>query len=282
MGLRAVVAPVVAGALLAAVSEAARSVRRVTSRTGTGTALFELSDLIEEPSALQPASGWAAALGVFDLETTGVDTATARIVTAHVGVIDDFGGVVERHEWIVDPGTPIPEGATAVHGISTERARRFGRPPTEVVPEIVAALRSVVARGFPVVIYNAPYDLTLLAAEAARAGVAPLPRSAAIVDPLVIDRALDRYRRGKRTLTAAAEHYGVELTDAHEAGADAIAAGRVAQAIARRFGPELAMSAQQLHEAQIGWCADQTERFQTYMQQHRDPDFTASGAWPHR
>ena len=282
MGLRAVVAPVVAGALLAAVSDAARSVRRVTSRTGTGTALFELSDLIEEPAALQPASGWAAARGVFDLETTGVDTATARIVTAHVGVIDDFGGVVERHEWIVDPGTPIPEGATAVHGISTERARRFGRPPAEVVPEIVAALRSVVARGFPVVIYNAPYDLTLLAAETARAGVAPLPRSAAIVDPLVIDRALDRYRRGKRTLTAAAEHYGVELTDAHEAGADAIAAGRVAQAIARRFGPELAMSAQQLHEAQVGWCADQTDRFQTYMRQHRDPDFTASGAWPHR
>lgn len=286
MGLRDVVAPLAAGAavaaLLRAVSEAGRTVRRMTTGAGTDTALFELSDLIEEPAAIEPARGWAAALGVFDLETTGVDTATARIVTAHVGVIDDFGGVVERHEWIVDPGVPIPDAATAVHGVSTERARRFGRPPAEVVPEILAAIRSVLARGFPLVVYNAPYDLTLLSAEAARVGTAPLSPAGPVVDPLVIDRALDRYRKGKRTLTAAAAHYGVELTDAHEAGADAIAAGRVAQAIARRYGPELAMTAQELHDAQIGWCADQAERFQAYMREHRDPAFTAAGAWPHR
>src|SRR5919202_3194680 len=82
---------------------------------------------------------WADALGVFDLETTGVDTSTARIVTAHVGLIDEVGRVVERKDWLLDPGVEIPEGAAAVHGITTVRARRFGRRPDQAVPEILAA-----------------------------------------------------------------------------------------------------------------------------------------------
>ena len=230
----------------------------------------------------RPLPRWASALGVFDLETTGIDTATARIVTAHVGLIDETGAVVERKDWIVDPGVPIPEGAAAVHGITDERAQRFGRPPGEVVAEILAAIRSVFLRGFPLVVYNAPYDLTLLAAEAERHRLWPLETTAPIVDPFVLDKQLDRFRKGKRTLTAAAEIYGVDLTDAHDAGADAIAAGRLAQAMARRYPDELAFEAQELHDAQVGWCSDQAASFQAYMREKRDPDFTTSGAWPRR
>jgi DNA polymerase-3 subunit epsilon len=229
-----------------------------------------------------PPAAWAEALGVFDLETTGVDTSTARIVTAHVGLLDEAGQVVERKDWIVDPGVEIPEGAAAVHGISTARARRFGRPPGEVVPEIIAAIRSLLDRGFPLVVYNAPYDLTLLAHEAHRAGCPPLHLPAPIVDPLVLDKAVDRYRRGKRTLTAAAAEYGVPLTDAHDAGADAIAAGRLAQAIGRRHAAELAGTAATLHDRQVEWCREQAARFEEYMQRTHDAAFTTSGAWPCR
>jgi DNA polymerase III subunit epsilon len=229
-----------------------------------------------------PLPTWASALGVFDLETTGIDTSTARIVTAHVGVIDETGAVVERKDWIVNPGVPIPEGAAAVHGITDERAQRFGRPPGEVVAEILAAIRSVLGRGFPLVVYNASYDLTLLAAEAERHRLWPLEVTAPIVDPFVIDKQVDRYRKGKRTLTAAAEVYGVRLTDAHDAGADAIAAGRVAQAMARTHPQELAVEAQELHEAQVEWSAAQAASFQAYMREKRDPTFTTSGAWPLR
>jgi DNA polymerase-3 subunit epsilon len=169
-----------------------------------------------------------------------------------------------------------------VHGITDERAKRFGRPPGEVVAEILAAIRSVFARGFPLVVYNAPYDLTLLAAEAERHRLWPLEVSAPVVDPFVLDKQIDRFRRGKRTLTAATEAYGVALTDAHDAGADAIAAGRLAQAIARRHPEELTLTAQELHDAQVGWCLDQAERFQAYMREKRDPEFTTSGAWPCR
>jgi len=224
---------------------------------------------------------WYDELGVFDLETTGIDVETSRIVSATVAVIDADGVVRERTDWLADPGVEIPVQASAVHGITTERARAEGRMAAEVVAEIVASLRSLLERGVAVTVYNAPYDLTLLNREAHRHGVAPLNSPAPIIDPLVIDKAVDRYRKGKRTLEFAAQFYGVELLDAHDAGADAIAAGRVAQAIARRYPEKLGADVSELHGLQVGWCADQAASFQEYMRRSR-PDFTTSGAWPER
>ncbi|ROQ40940.1 DNA polymerase-3 subunit epsilon [Frondihabitans sp. PhB188] len=228
---------------------------------------------------------WWDGLGVFDLETTGIDVETARIVTAHVGIIDSTGESIAHGEWIADPGVEIPEQAAAVHGVTTERARAEGRPAVEVVAEIIAALRAVFERGVPLVIYNAPYDLTVLDREAKRHGLEPLADAlaagACVIDPLVIDKAVDRYRKGKRTLEAAAAYYDVVLTDAHDAGADAIAAGRVAQAMARRHLDTLDVPAPDLHTLQVGWCADQAASFQEYMRR-KDPTFIASGDWPAR
>ena len=221
-------------------------------------------------------------LAVFDLETTGVDVRTARIVTAHVGVIGPDGEPLEALSWLADPGVEIPAGAAAIHGISTEYAREHGAPASQVVAEILDALRALLARPLPLVIYNAPYDLSLLRHEALRHGLEPLEQPHPVVDPLVIDRALDRYRKGKRTLEAAAAEYGVGLTGAHDAGVDAIAAGRVAQAVARRHAAALPTTLEALHEAQIGWCQQQAESFQEYMRRSKDPEFTADGAWPVR
>lgn len=225
---------------------------------------------------------WQNELGVFDLETTGVDVTSARIVSAHVGVLDRDGAVAARTDWLVDPGVEIPAAASAVHGISTQRARQEGRRADEAVAEIVAALRTLLEAGTPVVAYNAPYDLSLLWHEAKRYAVAPLEEPRPIIDPLVIDKALDKYRRGKRTLTVTAEHYGVALDDAHDAGADAIAAGRVAQALARAYPAELGLDALELHRRQVRWCREQAADFQAYMRRVKDPSFTTSGAWPVR
>ena len=225
---------------------------------------------------------WFESLGVFDLETTGIDVETSRIVSAHVGVIDALGEVVEQTEWLADPGIEIPFQASAVHGITTERARAEGRAAAEVVAEIVESLRGLFARGIPVTIYNAPYDLTLLHREAVRHGVTPLDGPLPVIDPLVLDKAVDRFRKGKRTLEAAAEFYGVTLTEAHDAGADAIAAGRVAQALVRRYPEQLDIDVADLHGLQVGWCADQSASFQDYMRRTRDPEFIAHGGWPVR
>ena len=225
---------------------------------------------------------WFHSLGVFDLETTGIDVETSRIVSAHVGLLDADGELVEQRSWLADPGIEIPAGASAVHGITTERARAEGRPAAEVVGEILAALSDLFSRDIPVTIYNAPYDLSLLHHEALRYGLSPLFQPSPIIDPLVLDKCVDRFRKGKRTLEAAAIHYGVILTDAHDAGADAVAAGRVAQALARRYPEELDIDVAQLHDSQVGWCAEQSASFQDYMRRTKDPSFTTSGLWPVR
>lgn len=223
-------------------------------------------------------------IAVFDLETTGVNVASDRIVTAFVGVLDASGTAIESHDWLADPGIEIPAAAAAVHGISTARARAEGRDAREVVGEIVDALRGLLAAGIPVVAYNAAFDLSLLAHEARRHGIAPLEDPSPVVDPLVVDKQHDRYRRGKRTLDIVAAHYGVALDDAHDAAADAVAAGRVALAQAERYADDLPGSVADLHRAQVQWAADQAESLGQYFVKIGKiaPGETIDGSWPIR
>ncbi|MCC6855481.1 MAG: NUDIX domain-containing protein [Microbacteriaceae bacterium] len=222
-------------------------------------------------------------LGVFDLETTGVDVDTSRIVSACIAVIDDDGEVVDRWDWLADPGIEIPEGASAVHGITTERARALGRPAVQVVAEIAQTLRVLFSLGMPVVVYNAPYDLTLLDRECRRHQLRPLEVTSPVIDPLVLDKAMDRYRKGKRTLEVTAERYGVPLDDAHDAGSDAIAAGRVAQALLRAYPEELGVPTADLHGRQEVWYAEQAASFQEYIRSVKgDGAYVADTAWPLR
>jgi DNA polymerase-3 subunit epsilon len=229
-------------------------------------------------------SGWHEQLGVFDLETTGVDTETARIVTAHVGVINELGITVSRQDWVIDPMVEVPDAAAAVHGYTTERVRLEGMDAATGVAEIVAALRVLFDRGIPVVAYNAPYDFTVLNREAKRYGITPLEKPLPIIDPLVIDKAVDRYRKGKRTLELTAQFYGVDLgDDAHDAGYDAIAAGRVAQAIAVKYAAELAMTAAELHAQQVEWFQQQEQNYAEFRRNKLgDLNFIATGSWPER
>lgn len=224
---------------------------------------------------------WTDSIAAFDLETTGVDVRQSRIVSACVARLDAAGEVVSRRDWLLDPGIEIPAAASAVHGITTARARAEGAAAREGVLEIALAVRAVFDAGVPLVVYNAPYDLTLLAYELRRHGHDGLGGPAPVVDPIVLDKQVDRYRRGKRTLDRTAAHYGVELVGAHDAGADAIAAARVALAIAARHGNKLPAEAAALHAAQVGWAAEQQADFAAYMRRTVDPAWVSDrAAWP--
>ena len=226
---------------------------------------------------------WDTRLAVFDLETTGVDVDTSRIVSACIAILEPDGSLHAQFTWLADPGVEIPEGASAVHGITTERAREDGRTAETVVGEITATIRALMATGIPLVVYNAPYDLSLLDRECRRHRVEPLGSPHPVIDPLVIDKAVDRYRKGKRTLVVAAERYGVDLDDAHDAAADAIAAGRVAQAIARTFPDDVDIAFEDLHGRQQIWYAEQAASFQQYIREVKgDESYVAESAWPLR
>lgn len=165
----------------------------------------------------------------FDLETTSVDTEEARIVTAALVEAGD-GRELDAITWLADPGVEIPTGASDIHGVTTEIARRDGVPAAEVIPAVRMMVDMATSVGRPLVIYNARYDLTVLDRECRRHGVEPLDLAGVhVIDPLVIDKWADQFRRGSRKLSAVCEHYGVELgDDAHDAGADALAVARLA------------------------------------------------------
>lgn len=245
-------------------------------------ALFDecLQSAGEDPAVAS--SHWADSVGVFDLETTGVDVTIDRVVTAHVGLLGPEGITLRAQSWLADPGIEIPEGASAIHGINTAYASEHGRPAAEVVAEVVTALRVLLDAGIPVVAYNAPFDFSLLKYEALRHGVEPIAAPSPVVDPLVLDKAHDRYRKGKRTLEVVAAHYAVELAGAHDAAADATAAGRIAQALATRFA--LAADVRELHTQQISWARDQAESLTEYFIRigRLEPTERLDGAWPIR
>lgn len=239
-----------------------------------------------DPFASGPAWHSGTLVG-FDLETTGVDTTTDRVVTAAVVQVTPTGEVVRSQHWLLDPGVPIPAAASAVHGVSTAAARAAGVPPGQAVAEIIAELEGAWRSGLPVVIFNAPYDLTLLDAEAARhrlprLATRPWWRDAFVVDPLVIDRGVDRYRKGKRTLAATADHYRAKATDAHSALGDALAAVAVARAMAAQHGLLAGADAHTLHSAQVGWHHDWAVHLQAYLCSRGEVGTVIDKAWPIR
>lgn len=231
----------------------------------------------------QSVSWTDGALAPFDLESTGKDPLTARIVTATVIRVRPGQGT-EVTNWLTDvDGEEIPEEAAAVHGISTEHARTHGRPQREVVQEIRAAIELAWSLNIPVVGMNLAYDLTLLAAECDRLGLAPFVVTGPVVDALVLDRGVDRYRRGSRKLVDLAAHYGVPLSeeDAHSADADALASARVAFKIGRRY-PEIgSMSLRDLHEWQRKQHRVWADGFGAYLTKQGKQD-DVSRDWPMR
>src|SRR5690606_385575 len=109
------------------------------------------------------------------------------------------------HTWLIDPGIEIPAAATAVHGISTEHARMHGRSPVAALEEVATEIAKAFSTGTPVVAFNACYDLTLLETELRRHELPTVAERVGgplcpVIDPLVLDREHDRYRKGKRTL----------------------------------------------------------------------------------
>ena len=223
---------------------------------------------------------WSGPLAAFDLETTGPEPTTDRIVTAAVVARNPGGEIagVDRH-WLADPGVPISEGATKVHGITTAHAQANGWPIATVVDQVVAALAELVAQ-CPLVIYNAPFDLTMLDREARRHGIRPLDLTqAVIVDPLVLDKQLDRYRKGSRRLDACCAHYQVTLDEAHEATADALAAMRVAWRIGKAYPKVGSLPGRDLMAYQARARAAQANSLAAYFKCTGQPQ-PVSREWP--
>lgn len=227
----------------------------------------------------------------FDLETTGTDVETDRIVTGTFITVS-AKGMESATSWLANPGVEIPEGAAKVHGITTEHARAHGRPSAEVVDEMWDRLSAAWEAREPVVIYNAPYDITMLDREMRRhlGSKFGIGEVGPVIDPLVCDKRLEKFVRGKggRKLINTCARYSIVLTDddAHTSEGDTLAACRLAWKMGAR-APINGLSLDELQEAQRDWHRAQTLDFAGYLRKQGKPEDAArvaaeAGQWPLR
>ena len=176
-------------------------------------------------------------LAVIDLETTGTDPKSDRIVEISVLKVMPDGSRVHRVRRL-NPGVPIPPAATEVHGITDEDVAdepRFAN----IADSLLAFLEGCDFCG-----YNLKkFDLRLLYAEFARAGKSLSLQGRAMVDPLEIFFAYE-----KRDLAAAVRFYcDREHENGHSAGADVLATAEVLDAMLARYS-DLPRTAAGLHQ----------------------------------
>lgn len=176
--------------------------------------------------AEQPLFGLPVA--VFDFETTGVNPQECRIVELSIVHLElGKGNPREAYSCRINPGIPIPEGASNVHGIY-DRDVQGCFTFEEVWPELQKHLRGRVLAA-----YNLSFDWTILNCEYRRSGRwYPTASSRGEfgfhffgICGLIMARALDDHLRGggSHRLSAVCHRRGLELNDAHTASADALA-----------------------------------------------------------
>lgn len=246
---------------------------------------------------------WAKGrLLAFDLETTGKDPEKARIVQyalAHLG----GGAPPDVTEQLVDPGIDIPEGAAAIHGITTEQAQAHGLDAGEAAAAIAMRLCAALADGVPIVGHNAVYDATVLDRECRRHLNEPLEgvmgrKLAPVVDTFVLSKHIDRYRKkvsaeqGPHVLKTCVQallpaQWGVTWSDddAHGALYDCRMSALVAVAIAQANPAIGDADPLELHEQQTGWRAEQCASLQEWKRGEkagakRDETAVIRGEWP--
>lgn len=263
---------------LESVSGAAGAPAERNGAQGATTAPPKSNDTVG--STPQPAAtgSWTQSRLVgFDLETTGVEPATARIVTAAF-----VESATQVRTWLADPGIEIPESARAVHGITTEFAQANGATAAQVVSELCAEFAALKEEGAVVVGHNVVYDLSVMSAEVARhrpdidfPSIIPT-----IIDTFVVDKHIDAYRKGKRTLIETAKTYRIELLDAHDAAADALAALDISRALAEKSTEISAMSNDEIMAAQAGWRRSQAAGLQAWLRKKGNAEAVVDGSWP--
>jgi DNA polymerase-3 subunit epsilon len=214
---------------------------------------------------------WEQGMAVLDTETTARDPEEALLASICFALIRPAERAVDMRSALVD--VEMPEEASKVNGLTTERLRTEGKPAAEVLDVYCGDIALTLHRGTALVIQNAPYDLTVLDRECRRHGIPTISERldgrpvAPVVDPGVLDKRLIKYRRrvsedqGARCLKTLAQVHGVGWDDelAHAAEYDAMQAGRVVWQLMQRFPQVARLSLAELHAAQVDWYVEQSE-----------------------
>ncbi|MBS1629425.1 MAG: 3'-5' exonuclease [Bacteroidetes bacterium] len=173
----------------------------------------------------------------FDLETTGTNPATDRIIELSLVKILPEG---RRDTWTqrLNPGMPIPAESSAVHGIFDADVQDL-QGFRQIAKELWAWMKNCDLGGYNV----ARFDLPLLVEEFLRSDV-PVD----FANCRVIDAQKIFFKMEQRTLSAAYQFYcGKTMENAHCAEADTLASIEVLEAQIDHY-PELGHEVEGLYE----------------------------------
>lgn len=146
----------------------------------------------------------------FDLESTGIDIATSRIVEIACIKIDLDGKKTEKHA-LINPTIPIPKEASEVHGITDEKVAN--------APKFIELSKSLYAffYGCDIAGYNSDsFDIPLLVQEFSRCNIIFGDWDFNTIDVLSVERVL----RPNKLSDVYKRYTGKDLEDAHSALAD--------------------------------------------------------------
>lgn len=171
---------------------------------------------------------------VVDVETTGFDPSTDRILQMAAVVINGRGDVVDSFDTVVKPENPSQyvHGAQDIHGISPEDVEH-GMP----LADALARLWNI-SDGHVFAAHNARFDINFLQAESRRVGIDHTVDR--WVDTLEVSRLTDANKERSHSLDALCKHYGIDRPVAHEARADATATAELLVRLMRDAGIERA------------------------------------------
>ena len=206
---------------------------------------------------------------IFDLETTGLNVDTDRVVQLGIAIFRD-GALTSSQTTLVNPCTPIPAVASRIHNITDDQvaeSETFG-----VVGEEFARLLKTSAATTVLCGYNASgYDVPLLNSEFERHCIPTQINGARVLDPLLFLR-YHRREWPSRTLSSVAERLG-HTFKAHDAMEDAIATGFVLfRLIEQGIIPEAIEDAFRAQEAIVEKLNDEAALYGRFLYRDRAND----------
>lgn len=172
----------------------------------------------------------SVSFAVVDVETTGLDPETDRILQVAAVVVDATGTVIESFDTIVKPENPdtFDNGAEHVNRITAEQVMS-GMPLREALEKLWQ-----ISRGRRFTAHNAAFDIGFLHAESRRVGIDETVDT--WIDTLALARLTDAERSRRHSLTALCEHYGITREREHEALSDATATAKLLFHLSRDIG----------------------------------------------
>lgn len=230
----------------------------------------------------------------FDVETSGLNHFEDRILTAALVRLSPDDTVLER-SWVINAQVPIAPKAAETNGLTPEYLAEHGQDPADAIEHIGRGVRWVLDNHLPLVVQNAPFDMTMLEVELQRHGLEPIgvARMATVVDPSVLikydDKTLAKPPRFKDPKTGKGYKYRlpdlcarfrVPFVETHEACADATGAARVARVMVEKqplFGD---MKPDRLFTLQRTACRQQKDSLRAHFDREGIEHDGVDTGWP--